>query len=110
MTNEEILMSLKNFLEQCEYDYFTGSFSESTIVADLKNRKAIDGLSTMGSSGQQTYRVREKKQVYFSDFDKSEQFIDRILKQTPSDHEWLPRFERCKNQIIKLRNLVQDFR
>ena len=112
MTNAEFLTSAKQYLEQIEDIYFTGCFSESVIETDLENRKASDRYSTMGSNPRQTNLLWEKKQYYFQDFDEKEQsfnFIISKLRSITLNHEWIPRVERCKNQIVKLRNLVRDF-
>ena len=60
MTQQEILMKLKQHLESCESEYFTGSFSEGAIKTDLENRRAIDAYSTMGSNPRQTYQLSQK--------------------------------------------------
>ena len=99
MTNEELIVSF-------EREFFTGWYSESAIKADLENRKAMDSLSTMGSSGMQTNRLGEKRNIYFQDFKNVLYHIDRISKE---DSAFISRCERCKNQVNKLYDFVRNF-
>jgi len=96
MENEEFLMKAKKFLEFLENDFFKNPFSESTVKNDLEIKKMIGGLS-------------EKKRYYFNSFAETEQTIDNILSKLPNDHELAISYERCKNQINKLRNLVWNY-
>ena len=94
MVKEEFLVAMKEHLKGCEYDFFTGPFSENNIKADIEIKKRTGGLS-------------EKKQFYLKSFDETEKFIDNVLKQLPSNHEWFARYKRCKDQIVRLRELVK---
>jgi len=99
MTNEEFIVSF-------EREFFTGSYSESAIKADLEARKTMDSLSTMGSSGMQTNRLGEKRNIYFQDFENVLYHIDRISKE---DTTFISRCERCKSQVNKLKDIVSNF-
>ncbi|MCL2096750.1 MAG: hypothetical protein FWH10_07590 [Oscillospiraceae bacterium] len=94
------------------------AFSEKTVREELESRKASDSLSSAGSKGQ-TNRFAEKKQVYLGQFQKNEQGIGaavNLLNQlqiaNPDNASILnaiPRFEKCLNQINKLRGIVMEF-
>jgi len=99
MTNEELIVSF-------EREFFTGSYSESAIKADLEARRTRDNLSRMGSYGMQTNMLGEKREIYFQDFDLVLNHIDRISKE---DTTFISRCERCKNQVNKLYDFVRDF-
>jgi len=91
MDYAEFLTKAKRYIELCENNYFTtGLFCESTIKADLENRS-------------------EKKQFYLNDFNEVEKNLDLLLSCLPVNHLFAPRCKRCKEQIGKLRNLVQNF-
>ena len=103
---------LERYITQFEHVYFTGPYGEETITKDLQNRQASDRLSTLGSNPRQTYLVSEKKKVYFEHFDKLEEDLKLglgMLQKSYPNHALIPRFERCQNQVAKLRNLVQNF-
>jgi hypothetical protein len=112
MNNDEFLTKAKHYIEQCEQGYFTGVFSEDAIKNDLQNRKARDQYSTLGSNPRQTDHLSEKKRFYFKDFDARQEDFDFIIKELQSinkNHALIPKCERCKNQVAKLRNLVRNF-
>ena len=111
MTTEQ-LKAVEQYLDACETMYFSGSFSEGVIRDDLQARKTNDRISTMTSNPRQTYYLSEKKQFYYKDFDDAEQYLSSIvngLKNISTNHALIPRCEKCKNQIGKLRNIVRDF-
>ena len=92
MTTEQ-MAAAQEMIVQFEGIYFTGCFSEGTIKSDLNYRP-------------------EKRQFYIKDFDDTEETINLILsllQKAYPNHALIPRFERCKNQIVKLRNLVRNF-
>jgi len=88
MTNEELIVSF-------EREFFTGSYSESTIKTDLAYR------STLGAG-----KLEEKRKIYFQDFDLVLTHIDRILRE---DTALISRCERCKNQVNRLSDIVRGF-
>ena len=108
MTTEQLTISERH-VALCESELFTGSHSEGFITNDLQTRRASDRYSTMGSNPRQTYLVAEKKQVYYATFDDAEKNINYILSNLEKNHPLISRCERCKNQIVKLRNLVRNF-
>ena len=111
MTTEKLTL-VERHIALCESELFTGTHSESFITNDLQTRRASDRYSTMGSNPCQTYLVTEKKQVYNATFDDAEKNINYILsnlEKTPQNNTLIYRCERCKNQIVKLRNLVRNF-
>jgi len=102
----------KDFIALCEMDFFSGAFSESVIRADLENRKAMDRLSTMGSSGMQTNELRNKKNYYIQDFDNCLSGITQVLDWARNNHwdtMFISRCERCKEQVNKLHDIVRNF-
>ena len=111
MTTQQLL-DAEQYISHCEIGYFTGPFSESAIRDDLQTRKARDSYSMMGTPPHRTNFLSEKKQFYYKDFNEVEQYLGLILgmlQNTYPAHTLIPRCERCKNQIVKLRNLVQNF-
>ena len=96
MTNAEFLTNTKKYLELCEHEYFIGDASESAIKADLVKASDLSG----------------KKQFYLKEFEERLLSLDFILGKLPSitrNHPWIQRGEKCKTQIIKLGNIVQNF-
>jgi len=96
-----------------EENYFTGGFSEWVIKDDLQNRKSMDALSTMGSSGKQTYRLAEKKRFYVEEFSNGWNWINAALNEVRAHQPWdsmlISRCERCRDQAKKLLDIVQNF-
>ena len=109
MATGQWMAEVERVVGACEEMYFTGWFSESVIKDDLQKRKTRDSLSTMGSNPRQTYHLSEKKQFYLKDFDDVEKRLNEFLDGLPRTHELYKRSERCKNQIIKLREIVRNF-
>ena len=108
MTQEQLVLAERQ-INLCESEFFTGTHSESFITNDLQTRKASDRYSTMGSNPRQTYLVAEKKQVYYATFNDADSNLNLIISMLDKNHPFISRCERCKNQIAKLHNLVQNF-
>jgi len=102
-------MNYKELITLFERDFFTGAFSESAIIADLEATESMDRLSTLGSSGRQTYMLSEKRNIYFQDFDYALEKIDEAIDEYQWDNEFISRCERCKNQINLLSDIVRNF-
>ena len=100
-------MTAEEYIRLCENSYFTGSFSESVIKRDLEDKKTIDRMSRLGS--RQTNCLAEKKQFYKNDFDKTEQMLNTILRDSTSNNQLMQRCRMCKDQINNLRNIVEKF-
>jgi len=94
-----------------EEEFFTGSFSENTIRSDLQNRKSLDSLSTLGSSGRQTYELSTKRQIYAQELKTWLDCINTVLNAAQANQETklIDRCEKCKSQINKLLYIVQRF-
>jgi len=91
----------------------SGPFSESTIKDDLQNRQMQDNLSTMGSSGRQTYYLREKKEYYDQVFTEYLNGFDIILRKArghlSADSTLISRCERCKAQAYRLLEIARNY-
>lgn len=96
-----------------ENDLFTGLLSESTIRSDLQNRQAMDRLSTLGSSGRQTYELSSKRQVYIQELGKWLSGINTVLEEARTHRSWdstlIKNCEKCKNQATRLLGIVHSF-
>ena len=111
MTTEQVNKA-EEFIIFCESEFFTGTHSVSFITKDLQTRKASDRYSTLGSNSRQTNLLSAKKQVYFETFNNVYNGINlylNMLQKSYPNHALISRCERCKEQIEKLRNIVQDF-
>ena len=101
MSNAEFLTYAKQAIEAIEQLLFAEqSLSESFIRGNLEKHRILGTLM-------------KKKQFLLNAFDnRVEPNLDDVLQGLRNrfqNHEWIPRCERCKNQISKLRNLVQTF-
>lgn len=86
------------------------SFSESFIRSDLETRAAQDRIKQM--QGIWTNELEKKKSFYYQCFDESLSKINSVLECARIhcwDTNFIARCERCKEQVKKLRNLVQNF-
>ena len=111
---DERINKAEQLLNFCEKALnYGGEYSRSLVYDDLEKRKAMDRLSTMGSSGRQTYKLSEKKQVYAHDFNNFENTInpclDFLRKNHPSQRDLISRLENCLKQISELKDFVRDF-
>jgi len=105
---------IKEFIDKFEREYFTGPYSESSIKADLESRRAMDGLSTMGSSGRQTNRLGEKRSIYIKEFnDLLDSTINPILEWAKTncsdDTVFISSCENCKTQVNRMLDIVRNF-
>ena len=109
MTTEQ-MEAAEKLVKEVENMYFTGSFSERSIKDDLESRKLRDQYSTMGSNPYQTNTLFEKKRVYMKYFDDNEGGINMVLSFKENlKPELISKCEKCKKEIARLRNLVQNF-
>jgi len=112
MTSEEYIANVERVIAQCEDVYFTGCFSESFIKNDLESRRTLDMIRR--NSGRGSDEESMKKRFYLEDFDNREEFLDDFLRQMQvadfnPNHPWVMKFERIKNQIVRLRDIVRNF-
>jgi len=108
MLSNEQMNKIEELTAYFEKEHFYGVFSESTIRTDLETRAARDRLSRLGSSGRQTNNLGEKKRVYYDSFDKDIELINKMLSLNPPS-SYISRLEKCKNQVNKLYDFVQNF-
>jgi len=105
---------IKEFIAKFEREYFTGPYSESSIRADLEARRSMDRLSTLGSSGIQTYKLREKRNIYTQEFNELldstiNPILDWAKKNCPDDTIFISSCENCKNKVNRMLDIVRDF-
>jgi hypothetical protein len=97
-----------------EQSYFSGGvFSESFIKDDLKNRKAMDNISTFTSRGRQTNEVGIKKNFYIQEYNTAIAHINTILAAVRTHQSWdsmlISRCEKCRDQAYKLLDIVNSY-
>jgi len=125
--SREVLEKIEQALAYFETELFTGSFSESIIIDDLRVRNARDAYSTLGSravqmeyeytepmlhleeKGIQTHEFSNKKDFYLDSFDKDLELINICLSYSPPT-PYVDRLKRCQNQVNKLRDIVRNFK
>jgi len=106
----------KELIASYEREFLTGSFSESNIITDLEMCRTKDSLSTLGSLGRQTYELSAKRNWYIETCNEVLNGINRILyleqeeiNHCSEDTTFVSRCENCKNQVIKMLNIVRNF-
>jgi hypothetical protein len=79
----------------------------------LQTRKTLDRLNPMSSSGRQTNELGKAKQDRLRELGKMLDGLNTVLEATHEEQAWdselISRCEKCKNQILKLIEIIRDY-